>query len=99
VNLKDIREMKFGLNIFYEGYKKATGNPKEYMREVWEKSVNEYLENYLFFYGVFNVDVKLSLEFPLDSAFEHGKKVGKMLEFNADRKTIRKIFDNLIVPF
>jgi hypothetical protein len=53
----------------------------------------------MFFYGVFNVDKELSLRFPLDSAFKHGQMVGEMLDFNVDRKTARKIFDNFIVPF
>lgn len=99
MNLKKIREMKFGLNVLYDSYKRTEGMPKDYMWEVLEKSVEEYLESYMFFYGVFNVDKELSLRYPLDSAFKHGQMVGAMLDFNADRKTARKIFDNFIVPF
>lgn len=99
MNLKKIREMKFGLSVLYDSYKRTKGQPKDYMREVWRKSVDEYLDSYMFFYGVFNVDKELSLRFPLDSAFKHGQMVGEMLDFNADRKTARKIFDNFIVPF
>lgn len=99
VNLKKIREMKFGLSVLYDGYKRSEGMPKDYMREIWRKSVEEYLENFMFFYGVFNPEKELFLRHPLDDAFNFGKKAGEILDFEADRKTLRRTFDNFVVPF
>lgn len=99
MNLKKIREMKFGLSVLYDSYKRTKGQPKDYMREVWRKSVDEYLENFMFFYGAFNSEKELFLRHPLDDAFKFGKKAGEILNFEADRNTLRKIFDNFIVPF